>query len=267
MANNEKFGMKEVLDVTLYDMETGVPVIRFDTLKNSSINITADKVYARGGRGNSKLVTWEFNKDGTLTVEDALLSPKSMELVSGLATAEGAQKAYMRQATVYDTSGTYPVDKGELFPLTASSSGAISLAYTPNETASDILVYDAADDMGTPLTMTSATLSGTTLTVPAAANKKVVVYYTFMTASDTQTFTIDSSHFAGTYKLVGDTIVRNQKTGKDEPYQVIIPNLKWASTFTFSLSAEGDPSTQSFECDIMKPADSNIMVQMIKYKG
>lgn len=190
-----------------------------------------------------------------------------MELVSGLATSVGQQDVYMRQATVYDTTGTYPVDKGELYPLTASSSGAIALAYAPNESAADILVYEADDDMGTPLDMASASLTGSTLTVAAAANKKVIVYYTFKSASDTQTFTIDASHFAGTYKLVGDTVVRNQKTGKDEPFQVIIPNLKWASTFTFSLSAEGDPSTQSFECDILKPADSNIMIQMIKYKG
>lgn len=248
-------------------METGKPVIRFDTLKNSSINITAEKVSARGGRGNPKLITWEFNKEGTLTVEDALLSPKSMELVSGIATAVGEQTAYMRQATEYDTTGDVPVDKGELYKLTASATGAIALAYVPNEAAADILVYEADDDMGTPIDMANATLSGKTLTVSAAANKKVVVYYTFKTADDTQTFIIDSSTFSGTYKLVGDTIVRNQKTGKDEPFQVIIPNLKWSSSLTLNMSAENDPSTQSFECEIMKPADSNIMVQMIKYKG
>ena len=267
MAANDKFGLKEVLDVTLYDMQTNKPVIRFDTLKNSSINITADKTYARGGRGNSKLITWEFNKNGTLTIEDALLSPKSFELVSGKAVITGAQTAYMRQATEYDTSGEYPVDKGELFPLTATSSGAITLAYTPSTAVSDILVYEADDDMGTPLSMSSATLSTNVLTSAAFANKKVVVYYQFSTAETAQTFTIDSQTFSGTYKLVGDTVVRNAATGKDEPFQVIIPNLKWASTFTFTLSAEGDPSTQSFECEIMKPSNSNTLVQMIKYPG
>ena len=80
-GSNEKFGVKEVLDVTLYDMATNKPVIRFDTLKSASINITAEKVYARGGRGNPKLITWELNKEATMTVEDALLSPKSFELV------------------------------------------------------------------------------------------------------------------------------------------------------------------------------------------
>ena len=49
MANG-KFGAKEVLDVTLYDMATNKPVIFFDTLKTSNIEFTSEKVYARGGR-------------------------------------------------------------------------------------------------------------------------------------------------------------------------------------------------------------------------
>lgn len=43
------------------------------------------------------------------------------------------------------------------------------------------------------------------------------------------------------------------------------PNLKWSSELNLGFSAEGDPSTTSFECEIMKPADSNVMIQMIKY--
>lgn len=48
MGANTKFGAKEVMDVTLYDMETGRPVIFFDTLKTSEIAVTSEKVYARG---------------------------------------------------------------------------------------------------------------------------------------------------------------------------------------------------------------------------
>lgn len=262
---NGKFGAKEVMDVTLYDMVTNKPVICFDTLKTSSIEVTSEKVYARGGKGNSKLITWEINKEAKLTIEDALLSPKSMELVSGIATKVGAEQAYMRQKHEFDTSGEIPVDKGDLYPLTATSGGAIALAYTPDVTVDKILVYEADDDCGTPLSMASANLSEKTLTVPAAANKKVIVYYTYQTPASSETFVIDSSHFAGTYKLVGDTVVRNQQTGKDESFQVILPNLKWASNLNLNFAAEGDPQPTSFECEIMKAADSSQMIKMIKY--
>ena len=211
MGANTKFGAKEVMDVTLYDMETGRPVIFFDTLKTSEIAVTSEKVYARGGKGNNKLITWEINKEATLTIEDALISPKSLELVTGMATKVGAQTITMRQDTVYESG----VDKGDLFPLTASSNGEIELAFAPKEAAASILVYEADDDCGTPIAMSGATLTDKTLKVAAAADKKVVVYYTYTSSADTETYTVDATKFSGTYKLVGDTVLRNANTGKN----------------------------------------------------
>lgn len=265
MSSNTKFGAKEVMDVILYDMSTNKPVIFFDTLKTSSIEVTTEKVYARGGRGNAKLITWELNKEAKLNIEDALLSPKSLELISGVATTTGKQTVYMRQATEYDATGATPVDKGELFPLSASSSGVINLAYTPKESATSILVYKVDDDCGAPLDMANAQLTGKTLTVPAAANEKVIVYYTFDSAETTETYIIDATHFSGTYKLVGNTVIRNRKTGKDEAFQVVIPNLKWSSNLNLDFSAEGDPQPTSFECEIMKAANSATMIQMTRW--
>jgi hypothetical protein len=265
MGANTKFGAKEVMNVCLYDMATNKPVIYFDTLKTSSLNVTSQKVYARGGRGNSKLITWEVDKEAILTCEDALISPKSLQLISGVATAIGAQKVYMRQATTYaDVSGVM-TDKGELFPLTGSATGEISLAYAPNEAVANIVVYSADDDCGTPLSMTGASLTDTTLTVSAAANKKVIVYYSFQSATTTETYVIDSSHFSGTYRMVGDTVIRNRDTGKDEAFQVVIPNLKWSSNLTLDFKAEGDPSPTTFECEVMKASGSNTLIQMTRW--
>lgn len=265
MGANTKFGAKEVMDVILYDMATGVPVIFFDTLKTSSLNVTSEKVYARGGKGNSKLITWELNKEAKLTCEDALISPKSLELISGVATKIGAQTIYMRQNSDYELVLGVLKDKGDQYPLTASATGAITLAYTPNEAVANILVYDANDDCGTPIAMTGATLSSKVLTIAAAANKEVVVYYSFTSAATTETYVIDSSHFSGTYKMVGNTVIRNRDSGKDEAFQVVIPNLKWSSDLTLDFKAEGDPSPTSFECEIMKAASSSTLIQMTRW--
>lgn len=237
MSANTKFGAKEVMDCTLYDMETGRTVIFFDTLKTSEIEVSNDKVYAQGGKGNSKLITWEINKEAKLTIEDALISPKSLELVTGMATKIGAKNIKMRQAHKYDAKG----DMGSTYPLMGNASGVIELAFAPIEAAADILVYLADDDCGTPLEMGSATLSGKTLTVEGAKNKKVVVYYTYESSDTTETYIVDATKFSGTYKLVGDTVIRNANTGKDEAFQVVIPNLKWSSALNLGFSADGDP--------------------------
>ena len=70
-------------------MSTNKPTICFDTLKTSSISVTSEKVYSRGCKENPKLITWDLNKEATLTIEDALISTKSMELISGMATTVG----------------------------------------------------------------------------------------------------------------------------------------------------------------------------------
>jgi hypothetical protein len=55
--------------------------------------------------------------------------------------------------------------------------------------------------------------------------------------------TISPSTFPGTYKIVGDTFMRSEKTGKDEPFQFVINKAKVQSSVTITLEAEGDPST------------------------
>ena len=89
-----KFGIKEVADVKFYnvgdvkfDAATGLvslkdsnvkPVLEFDTLKVSSLEFTGETAEARGGKGNSVLISWDHSREATLTLEDALLSVESL---------------------------------------------------------------------------------------------------------------------------------------------------------------------------------------------
>ena len=85
----KKYGIKEVADVVFYsitqvgDEEFYTPVLVLDTLKVSTIEKSAEKVSASGGKGNKKLITWNFGKELSLNLTDALFSPASMSLVWG----------------------------------------------------------------------------------------------------------------------------------------------------------------------------------------
>ena len=65
------------------DGTTGAPALYIDTAKVSTIEQTADDTSAMGGKGNAKLITWDFNKEITVTIEDALFSAKSMAIMFG----------------------------------------------------------------------------------------------------------------------------------------------------------------------------------------
>lgn len=93
-----RYGIREICDVVLRAksaMKLGnkiyykdEPVIRFDSLKTSSLEQAATTVYATGGRGNARLVAWEGEKNVTFTMEDALLTPESFSVLTGARLSE-----------------------------------------------------------------------------------------------------------------------------------------------------------------------------------
>lgn len=85
----QKYGIKEVADVVFYsideigDEQVYTPVLYLDSLKVSTLEQTAEKSEAKGGLGNKKLITWNYGKEITLSLEDALFTPASMSLFWG----------------------------------------------------------------------------------------------------------------------------------------------------------------------------------------
>jgi hypothetical protein len=260
---NKKFGVKEVLNVTFYDTVTKKPVLFCDTLKMSNIENTAEQTKIKGGQGNPTLLVYDFNREATMQIQDALLSPRSFQMLSGNAVTTGAATIHMRQSTEWVDVGGTMTNKGSLFPLKASGAGAVTLAFTPLEVAGSILVYEDTDDGGTPLA--AGTLAGTTLTNVAWANKKLILYYTYTSAATAESYVITSDAFPSTYKIVGDTIVTNASTGKPEAFQVIINKAKILPGFTLTFQSEGDASVFDMNVEIMREIDNTKMITMIQY--
>lgn len=80
----KQYGIREVADVVFYsitrigDEEFYVPVLYFDTLKVTSLDKSVTTVPANAGKGNGKILSWNFGKDLKLKLEDALFSQMSL---------------------------------------------------------------------------------------------------------------------------------------------------------------------------------------------
>lgn len=98
----EAYGIKEVADVVFYDTATGAPVIYFDTLKVSTIEQTGEQSTANGGKGNAPLIVWDYGKNITLTLEDALFSMKSMAIMFGGRISKTKNVTKARKFTAID---------------------------------------------------------------------------------------------------------------------------------------------------------------------
>lgn len=244
----EQYGLKEVANVTFYDIKTNMPVLFLDTLKVSTIEQTADNTDARGGWGNPALITWDYNKEVNVTLEDALFSAASLRTIMGA----GIEVASVKTKKVIDINEE----------LTIDSTGKVKLSYAPK--AGTIVSW-----LDTEKGEYSKTTAAAEVTVGKAsdAGKLIRVFYKVEvdgTNGDAVTITINAAKFGGTYRVVGDTVVRSKETGEDEPFQFVIEKAKIQSEVTFTMEAEGDPATFNLPLRVLRD-DHGAMFKMIKY--
>lgn len=242
-----RFGIKEVADVILFDVATGKPALFFDTLKISNLENAAQTVFAEGGKGVGRLIGWDFGKTSIFRMQDALLSESSLGMLAGDAVKTGVQNITKREVVKVVT--------GEVTLLNIPLVGSI-VAYA----SADGKSHDAELTVGT-ITAKDVAVSGGT---PAVADgDTVIVYYEYASAATAKTVTISSDKFPGYYKVVADTVVRNE-SGVDESFQIVMEKAKLQPGFTLTLDA-ANVSVFDFNLDVFKADGSTEMVRMIKY--
>lgn len=382
----QKYGIKEVADVVFYtitpvgDEEFYTPVLFLDTLKVSTLEKAAEKVEAKGGKGNKKLITWNFGKEITLNLEDALFSPASMSMIWGgklnaklsdytsaivkmnIANKYGEQhfstKAYPSPAlsdqewdivfatdsNKYGEHGTeagaaearteliknyfkrtatdaelknsnYPIampqaiinavmaeitkledvgymdvdihdievidrmekcivkQKEGLTIKTAEQKKNLFRYYKDDKSSSYTIYYDAKTMLPL-LRVNDGKIEGWDEEGSEFTIKTGTIYYKWTRTvkyreSDDdgilgKTFVIDAETFPETYRIVGETYIRNQKTGKDQRYQFTIFNANVSSDTSITLEAEGDPTTFSMQIDVLTPPN-DIMMELKQF--
>ena len=256
-----QFGVREICNVVFkaktagkigsMSYVAGQPVLYIDSAKTSTLEGASSTVYATGGRGNSRLIAWEGEKTLTFTVEDALLSDIGFAVLSG---AGLFKKATGEKVYVHQSSTAYVEDDGKI-DLTSALNETGS-ANDTDKIHQGSPVFVMAIEYGTVTGMISgATLAedGKSLTVDAEyAGKTVLVdYYVERAGNTVSELVIDMNNFAGYYYVEASTLFRRQEDGKDLAAELVFPNIKVQSNFTFNMSATGDPSTFTFTMDAL----------------
>ena len=290
----DRYGIKEVADVTFYKINSdgtpGAPVLFLDTLKVSTIEQTAEQVDARGGKGNPKLITWDYGKEITLTLEDALFSPKSMAIMLGDGNVAQGTGGYIRKTTVarlgtaasnkvklvndYITDDIYDATEGskrvKLYLGTAATApagevkiaGQLAFAIT-GETAK---LYDEdgtlLDGAFSESKLKSLYTTGLDVTGSELDGHKIM--FTYWVKATTKTITVSGDTFPGTYYVQGDTYSRSDVDGRDQFFQFIVPKAKLTAEQTITLEAEGDPSTFNMNLTVLRP-ESGEMMKLVQY--
>lgn len=204
-----------------------IPVLFLDTLQVSTIEQTAEEVYATGGRGNSNLIGWDFGKAITLNITDALFTPASMSAMLGSYDGDDF-KSGVKETKSLDRTEKCIAPRSFIVPA-GNQNGVPSEA---DKTAQAVYIDPNTMDPyadGTPIAQGETYLKWT----------RSIAYEG---QSLGNTIEISAEKFPGTYKIVGETFIKSKSTGKDERFQFVVPQAKFQTEQTITLEASGDPS-------------------------
>lgn len=291
----EKYGIKQVANVYFEALSTdekagvykGDIVLYLDTLKVSTIETTAENVAAQGGWGNPRLIQWDYGKEINITLTDALISLESLKFMLGgnlkKAGNNGAKVQVHRTAEAEVSGGVVsaPIDsftKNNAYPY-AWEGHPIRVLNLTQGWRTQVLGYDGS---------TPATYSASEAESKWSSSNSVTFLNTALgLANGTNTIhegdklrffweeehtennsaveiTISSDTFPGTYRVVGDTFIRDTN-GKDVPFQFIIEKAKVQSNVTITLEAEGDPSTFDMTLNVLRASSGTDMMRLVRY--
>jgi len=259
-----QFGIREICDVVFkaknagnlgsFKYVAGQPVLYIDSAKTSTMEGAATTVYAQGGKGNARLIAWEGERTLTFTVEDALLSELGFAILSGAGLLKAGEKVgeNTHVAHVHSTSRTVIGTDGKI-----DLSDVLGENETIDEASPVFVMLMEHGSLKNILTGCTIAEDGKSITGPIQMDGETAVeadvfvdFYIQKTAGVTE-MTIDMENFAGYYYVEASTLFRRQSDGRDLPAELIFPNVKIQSNFTFSMASTGDPSTFTFTMDAM----------------
>ena len=248
MTASQNYGVREIMNAVLKDFRTKKPVAYFESLTSSAFEITAQSASLRGGQGHPERIIWDSEKDIAMNMTDSLITKASLEVLTGSKFSKGAKIVHKKDVVEVKNDG---------------ADLAIVLTKIPVVNENHPIFFFKTQDgtnMGEELTATNTgtdvTLTGNTDLV---VGDKVIADYYYEAPTSTQSITITSDIFPGTYILEGTTFWRNED-GYDIEALYTVPKLKVLPGFTIGMASSGDPQPFEFGCKVLKDSNSTAMV-------
>ena len=192
-----------------------------------------------------------MEKTLTFTVEDALLSPIGLAVLSGAglikgAAGDGDEKVHVHTTArvQVDTDGIDLTDALSATDEICATAPIFVIITEEDGSLTGELIKDLKVDPG------KKKLIAKTGDLSTNAGKIVMVdFYVTKNAANVSELQINASNFAGYYYVEADTLFRRQSDGVDMPANITLPNVKVQSNLTFSMASSGDPGTFTFTMD------------------
>jgi len=244
MSVNTRMANREVCNLVFVEYTTKKPFLNVDYANVSTTEMTGESVYAYGGWGHPKVVTFYGDKGGTISFETQITPFKLYSLLTGAELGTTANWVTRKE-------------------ITASTAGSLTLG--TGITAAT--VFSAADDCGTEI---AGTISDGTFTATAASDiavgTKYVAYYT-ESLTGVKSLSIKSTTFPKYFTAYMETKDKTD-AGEDVLFRMVAYKCAPQTEFSLEMSNNGDPGSLTVTCDLMEDTENDKkMLDMILVEG
>lgn len=236
------YGIKDSANLTLFSKKTGKPVLYSDYCNQTSLNMTADTVYAM--KKTARAISWDTAKEGTLTMEMQVFDLRWIALLMGSLdelTAEATALPWCKREilTIGDDGATLGVDKDH--PDGVAPKADTLTLYKLGKDGISLGAEVAAS--------TGYTLTGANLTITGAAKGDKYCAFYLVEVENSKKFTVSGDKYPTGYRAVFDTMIRD--TDQNDHYvQFDFTNLRPKAQMELTMSAE-DVCTLTVEWDVL----------------
>lgn len=241
------YGIKDSANLTLFSKKTGKPVLYSDYCNQTSLNMTADTVYAM--KKTARAISWDTAKEGTLTMEMQVFDLRWIALLMGSLD------------DLNDGATALPWCKREIVTAGSSASKLGVDEKHPDGVApkaGSLTLYKLGKDgisLGAEVGSNGYTLSGAELTITGAtAGDKYCAFY-LIDVENSKKFTVSGDKYPQGYRAVFDTMIRDTDQ-QDHYVQFDFTNLRPKAQMELTMSAE-DVCTLSIEWDVLVDNNNN----------
>lgn len=233
------------------------------TSKTFDLNTTCTTVYARGGYGNPKLVSFKGGKETTVTATSALFDNNLFALQLGSNIGNGTyqipvnsdtSKAAVDGANV-SVVPSYDVVGGAFYSVVELGNNGLTVVKTYTLNASATSSAELLEDE-------YCIVGGKVLLSASEAGSTIGLYY-LGSITDAVKIENKSTGFAGEYRVEVEVIAKDAMTSKEYNGLLVFPKVALTDEITLSLTVDGDPSVQNIGFDALQIPGDDIQYQLI----
>lgn len=270
----QNYAFRDIIDLTFWSKDSnGVwqPQLIFDYLKSAELSGTGETVPLKGGRGNPLITQFHSDREATLQMTSAVISPKmyAMQFGTGVVELEPT-KDFMQeiQLETIDNSGVVALknvaDEAENIIVRKTVDGSHPLdAFTVVSVAPT-----SADEVQ--IDIDTITDTATLTFHDDVKGKKVLIFFKKKVASG-QIVSLHSHKFSNCpYRITGKTFWKDTVTEGCQdnlvPVEFEIFRGELAPDFSIPSAPEGDPISIDITVNVLKPTGSTEMLRITPYK-